>query len=343
LDPNSNDKIEPQNIAVIGSGGWGTALSIILSENNHNVKLWTRELEVEDEINTKRTNSKFLKGVTIPENIIATTNVDDLKECPLIVNTIPTQYIRESIVQYKLPIKGKIIINGSKGIETQSLKRISQLFKEIAGTKKKKYCVITGPSHAEEVARKMPTTVVAASANSELAKYVQSLFLTPNFRVYTSQDVVGCELGGSLKNIIAIAAGIIDGLDLGDNTKAALITRGLAEIKRLGVELGSNKLTFSGLSGLGDLIVTANSRHSRNRLVGEMIGQGKKLDEIIEHMEMVAEGVATTESAYKICTAKDVPMPIIEELYKVLFEDKDPRKAISDLMLRESKKEWWWS
>ena len=343
MDIFSADKTEISEIAVIGSGGWGTALAMLLSENGYRVKLWTRDQDVADEINLNRINSKFLGGVSIPDNIIATNDISDFKDAPVIVNAIPTQYIRESVIQFNLPLHDKYIINGSKGIETQSLKRISQVFSEIGGVKKNQYCIISGPSHAEEVARKMPTTVVAASTNPELAKFTQNIFMTPNFRVYTSSDVVGCELGGSLKNIIAIAGGIIDGLGLGDNTKAALITRGLAEITRLGLELGSKKITFSGLSGLGDLIVTANSKYSRNRLVGEMIGKGKKLPEIQAQMEMVAEGVATTKSAFQICQKLNVPMPIIEEMHKILFEDKDPRLAISELMLRESKKEWWWS
>lgn len=329
-------------IAVIGSGGWGTALAMLLAENKHTVKIWTKDEEVADEINYHKTNEKFLKGVIIPDNITAIHNAAELEPCEIIVNAIPTQYIRESVEKYKIPLEDKIIINGSKGIETKSLKRISQLFNELANVKRKKYCVITGPSHAEEVSRKVPTTVVAASANTDLAELTQSLFMTPYFRVYTSKDVLGCELGGSLKNIIAIAAGIIDGLGMGDNTKAALITRGLAEIKRLGVELGSKKMTFSGLSGLGDLIVTANSKHSRNRSVGELIGKGQKLQDIQAKMEMVAEGVATTNSAYELSKLKDVPMPITEELYKILFENKDPKVAINDLMIRESKKEWWW-
>lgn len=343
MDIFSADKTEISEIAVIGSGGWGTALAMLLSENGYRVKLWTRDQDVADEINLSRINSKFLGGVSIPDNIIATNDISDFKDASVIVNAIPTQFIRESVIQFNLPLHDKYIINGSKGIETKSLKRISQVFNEIGGVKKNQYCIISGPSHAEEVARKMPTTVVAASTNPDLAKFTQKIFMTPNFRVYTSSDVVGCELGGSLKNIIAIAGGIIDGLGLGDNTKAALITRGLAEITRLGLELGSKKITFSGLSGLGDLIVTANSKYSRNRMVGEMIGKGKKLPEIQAQMEMVAEGVATTKSAFQICQKLNVPMPIIEEMHKILFEDKDPRLAISELMLRESKKEWWWS
>lgn len=330
-------------IAVIGSGGWGTSLAMLLAENGHKVKIWTKDEDVAEEINHNRTNEKFLKDVIIPENITAIHNTSELEPCEILINAIPTQYIRESVEKYKIPLQDKIIINGSKGIETKSLKRISQLFNEIGNVKRKRYCILTGPSHAEEVSRKIPTTVVAASANTALAELTQSLFMTPYFRVYTSKDVLGCELGGSLKNIIAIAAGIIDGIGMGDNTKAALITRGLAEIKRLGVELGSKKMTFSGLSGLGDLIVTANSMHSRNRLVGEMIGKGRKLEDIQAEMEMVAEGVATTKSAYELSKLKEVPMPIVEELFKILFENKDPKVAINDLMIRESKKEWWWT
>jgi glycerol-3-phosphate dehydrogenase (NAD(P)+) len=220
--------------------------------------------------------------------------------------------------------------------------RVSEILFNVAGISPENYAVLTGPSHAEEVARKMPTTVVSSSENNDNTRLIQNVFSTNNFRIYSSNDVVGCEIGGSLKNIIAIAAGIIDGLELGDNTKAALITRGLAGMTRLGVALGSNSQTFSGLSGLGDLFVTCNSKHSRNRYVGEQIGKGRKLKEIMDEMKMVAEGIYTTESAYFLAQKHNVELPITEQIYKILFEDVQPMVAIKNLMTRPSKREWWW-
>ncbi|MFP4370105.1 MAG: NAD(P)H-dependent glycerol-3-phosphate dehydrogenase, partial [Candidatus Kapaibacterium sp.] len=210
------------------------------------------------------------------------------------------------------------------------------------GVRPGKFAVITGPSHAEEVARHLPTTVVTASENHSLAEKIQDLFTQPYFRVYTSEDLTGCETGGSLKNVIAIAAGIIDGLGLGDNTKAALLTRGLAEMSRLGIALGANPLTFSGLSGLGDLFVTCNSKHSRNRRVGEKIGKGKTLEEISKETKTVAEGVFTAESAYYLGLKHNVEMPIAEQVFKILFEGREPTEAIKGLMARSTKREWWW-
>lgn len=329
-------------IGIIGAGGWGTALGIVLNQNGYEALLWTHEPETAKSINQYHINKDYLANVQLPETLRCTTDSTELENCDVILNAIPTQFIRSAINDFRIPIKSKHIINGSKGIETGSLMRISEIFQEHAGISAEQYAVLTGPSHAEEVSRKMPTTVVTASENVIFADSIQKIFSNDAFRVYSSDDVVGCEIGGSLKNVIAIAAGIIDGLQLGDNTKAALITRGLAEISRLGIAMGAKTLTFSGLSGLGDLIVTCNSKHSRNRFVGEMIGRGKKLRQIVEEMKMVAEGVKTTESAYHLRIRHDVEMPITEQVYNILFNDIEPKAAIRELMSRTSKREWWW-
>ncbi len=330
------------NIVVLGAGGWGSALAMLLDGKGYNIKLWTHEPEIINEINNQHSNSPYLPGVKFSDSIKATCDIDDIENATIIVNTVPTQYIRSLYGEYKLPVAGKIIVNGSKGIERKTLFQVSEIFSHYCGISADNYVIISGPSHAEEVARNVPTTIVAASENAELAKKIQGIFMTPNFRVYTSDDVIGCEIGGSLKNVIAIAAGIIDGLGMGDNTKAALITRGLAELSRIGIAHGANPLTFSGLSGLGDLFVTCNSNHSRNRSVGEAIGKGKTLDEIMSETKMVAEGISTSESAYCLGKKHNVEMPITEEIYKILFENKKPLDAIGDLMVRQSKREWWW-
>ncbi len=329
-------------IGIIGAGGWGTALATVLAANNHSVTMWTHEKSVADEINTARTNSTFLKGIQIPEVIKATHEPDELEEnAELYVLTVPTQFIRPAILENGFRCQDKIVVSGAKGIENGTLMRVSEIVYDICGVDKDRFVVLTGPSHAEEVGKGLPTTVVAASANQEAASLVQQCFSTPWFRVYSSDDVTGCELGGSLKNVIAIAAGVIDGLEMGDNTKAALITRGLAEMVRLGTAFGADKMTFSGLSGLGDLFVTCNSLHSRNRYVGEQIGKGRTLKDILSEMQMVAEGVSTTKSVHQLQQKQRVEMPICEQMYKILFEDKSPRAAINDLMVRQSKPENW--
>lgn len=329
-------------VSIIGAGGWGTALACILNENLHKVQIWAFEKSVTDEINILHTNNIFLPGIKLPENIKAVNDIAQLDEPDLYFFAIPTQFIRAILVNNILNFKNKIVVNVAKGIEKSTLMRISEIFTDVVVLPAKQYVVVTGPSHAEEVVRKTPTTVVAASKDYANAALVQELLFTENFRLYTSNDVVGCEIGGALKNIIAIAAGIIDGLGLGDNTKAALITRGLAELSRIGIALGANPLTFSGLSGLGDLFVTCNSRHSRNRFVGEQIGKGKMLEEITKDMQMVAEGIHTTQSAYLLAQKNDVEAPIIEQMYKILFEGFNPLEAIKSLMTRQSKQEWWW-
>jgi glycerol-3-phosphate dehydrogenase (NAD(P)+) len=328
-------------IGIIGAGGWGTAMSLVLAENGHNIRLWSYVPEITEEINTKRTNSIFLSGAQIPKNITATSDSSEFGECDLLVMATPTQFIRGVLENFETDLSGKYIVNLAKGIERKTLLRVSELMKEAAGVDTDHYCVLSGPSHAEEVAKQMPTTVVTASDNIEFARTVQKIVSTNYFRIYTSSDVTGCEIGGSLKNVIALAAGVIDGLGLGDNTKAALITRGLVEMTRLGTALGAKARTFSGLSGLGDLFVTANSRHSRNRYVGEQIGRGKTLEAVARVMQMVAEGVHTTESVYHLGQKAGVELPITEQTYAILFGNIDPIDAVQQLMNREHKKEWW--
>ncbi|MFP4527626.1 MAG: NAD(P)H-dependent glycerol-3-phosphate dehydrogenase [Candidatus Kapaibacterium sp.] len=331
-----------EKISVVGAGGWGTAVALVLADSGfENIKMWAHEPAVVEEINSLRSNEIFLAGAKIPQQITATADPAELEDSRIIFMAVPTQYIREVVRLFGDSLKNQFIVNLSKGIERKSLMRISELLGESAGIPPSNYCVLSGPSHAEEVVRRMPTTVVAASDNKDFARAVQSLFTANYFRVYSSEDVTGCEFGGSLKNVIAIAAGMIDGIGLGDNTKAALITRGLAEITRLGTKLGADSFTFSGLSGLGDLLVTANSRHSRNRYVGEQIGRGKSLNAVSGKMQMVAEGVHTTESAYQLGRKAGVELPITEQLYRILFEGVDPVEALDELMTRSNKREWW--
>lgn len=330
-----------RKIGIIGIGAWATALSILLFENGYDIVVWSQEVDVLENIKRKSENEKYLPNVKIPLGITFTEQIKVLNDCELLIQGIPTQFVRNVVGNYKLELKGKKIVNVAKGIEKGSLKRVSEIFSDF-GIESKDYSVLTGPSHAEEVALKVPTAVVVASESNNLSHMVQKIFSNKYFRVYTSNDVVGCELGGALKNVIAIAAGIVDGLHLGDNSKAALITRGLAEITRLGVAMGANPLTFSGLSGLGDLIVTCNSKFSRNRFVGEQIAKGKNLSEILSGMYAIAEGVDTTVSAYQLSLKYQVELPITKKVYEILFKGLNPKEALMNLMLRETKPEWWW-
>jgi glycerol-3-phosphate dehydrogenase (NAD(P)+) len=331
-------------IGIIGAGGWGTALAVLLHSNGHTVKLWAYREEDAQTILEQRENITFLPGVHIPKRIRITTDLEKaIFRKNLIVTAVPTQYLRsvmESLSNKNF--RNRIIVNVAKGIEKGSMMTGSEILLDVLKrVRKQNVAVLSGPSHAEEVSRKVPTAVVASSFELDTAKVARSVFLTPYFRVYHSGDIKGVELGGSLKNIIAIGAGICDGAQLGDNTKAAIMTRGLAEIARLGVALGAQFQTFAGLSGMGDLIVTCMSRHSRNRYVGEQIGKGRKIEEIIGEMKMVAEGVDTTRSAHDLSKKHFIDTPIITELYRVLFEDKDPIQATHDLMNRDAKAEVW--
>ncbi|MBH0157473.1 NAD(P)H-dependent glycerol-3-phosphate dehydrogenase [Fictibacillus sp. 5RED26] len=325
------------NVAVLGAGSWGTALAIVLADNGHNVSLWGRREDQVSEINNKHMNEKYLPGVELPENIQATTQLNEcVKDADTIVLVTPTKAMREVLGQLKNELISPVtIVHASKGIEPGTYKRISEIIEEeLPETVLDSVVVLSGPSHAEEVSLRQPTTVTVSSVNMESAEKVQDLFINQNFRVYTNPDVVGVELGGALKNIIALGAGLSDGLGYGDNAKAALITRGLAEIARLGTHMGANPLTFSGLTGIGDLIVTCTSVHSRNWRAGNMLGKGMKLEDVLENMGMVVEGVRTTQAAYELSKREEVEMPITQVLYDVLFNGKGAKQAVDDLMQR---------
>jgi glycerol-3-phosphate dehydrogenase (NAD(P)+) len=327
------------NISVIGAGGWGTTLSIILNERHNRVILFEYFKNYAEVLNKKRENIKFLKGIKIPDDILITNNLREaINESEVIVLAVPSHFMRSILLKIrKYNCNNKLFISVTKGIEQKTLLTMSQIIKEIIKTEI--IAVLSGPSIATEVARKVPTTVVVASKYMNIAEKVQNIFFTNYFRVYTSQDVTGVELGGALKNVIAIAAGILDGLKIGDNTKAGLITRGIAEIKRLGVKMGAKEETFSGLSGLGDLVVTCFSKYSRNRTVGEELGKGRKIQEILKNMEMVAEGVKTTLSAYNLSKKYKVEMPITTEIYNVIYKNKSIYESLADLMSRSPKSE----
>ena len=333
------NKENKKKISVLGTGGWGTALSIVLHNKGHNVTLWGSTPDYVEYLKKHRENKKYLKGIEIPSDLKITSDIAETQiETDLIVIAIPTPYVRKTIKPFKnhyLP--GTPIVSVIKGIENETLMRGSEILRDVLG--EQPIALLLGPSHAEEVARKLPTTVVIACNDIQVAKEIQDIFITERFRVYTNTDVIGVEIGTSIKNVIAIAAGICDGLGFGDNSKAALITRGLAEMTRLGVAMGGQRDTFSGLAGLGDLITTCVSPYGRNRLVGEQIAKGKKLSQILEEMDQVAEGILTTKSVCKLANKYNVEMPITKEIYNILFEDKDPIKAVNELMVREPKSE----
>ena len=326
-------------VGVVGGGSWGTALANILAEKGIHTEIYVRDNEQGYIMKKERENKKYLPGVILSDKLIISDSVEEtIRDKELILLSIPSHTIRAFLLEYKDIIeKEQIIVNSAKGIENESLKTISEIVAEVLP--ENNYVVLSGPSHAEEVGRKMPTTVVSASEKIELAEYIQDVFMTPYFRVYTNTDVKGVELGGSLKNVIALGAGIADGLGYGDNTKAALMTRGIIEISRLGKALGANPLTFTGLAGVGDLIVTCTSMHSRNRKAGILIGEGNSLEETVEKVGMVVEGIKTTKSTYKLSKIKDIEMPITEEIYKVLYEGADVDRAVINLMKRDKKSE----
>ena len=329
-------------IAVLGAGSWGTTLSILLAENSHQVSLWSYRKEDAERIRATRENPAFLPGILIPPAVRVEDDLEaSVEGAEMIVGAVPSQFLRSVVCRLKrLPTAGLTVVNVAKGVENNTLMTMSEMLHDtLPELPASSIATLSGPSHAEEVSRRIPTTVVAASADMETARRVQQAFMLPYFRVYASNDIRGVEIGGSLKNVIAIAAGIIDGADLGDNTKAAVMTRGIAEIARVGVAMGAHIRTFSGLSGIGDLMVTCMSRHSRNRYVGVEIGKGRKLADIVGGMVMVAEGIATTESAFALARRVGVEVPIIAEVYRVLFEEKDPLIACHDLMTRDPKGE----
>ncbi len=329
-------------VAVLGAGGWGTTLSILLHANGHKVTLWEFSKDYCEVLNDKRENVTLLPGITIPAGIKITNDlIEACSNKKLIVVAVPTQFIRSVIknVDFNL-IKDTVLVSVSKGIEVDTDLTVSQILRNVYPEISPAHIgVLSGPSHAEEVSRLIPTAVVAASTDISTSRLIQTTFMRPYFRVYSSLDLIGVELGGAFKNVIAVGAGIIDGLKYGDNTKAAIMTRGVAEISRLGIALGAFPETFAGLSGMGDLIVTCGSKHSRNRYVGEKIGSGMKLKEVLSSMSAVAEGVVTSKSATQLAMKHNIETPITFEVYKILFEDKDAAKACSDLMTREMKAE----
>lgn len=320
-------------VFVLGAGTWGTALSGVLIENNHNIILWHLDKGIVNSMINTRIHPN-LENYLIPSEIEITNSLDKISECEVLLITVPSQFVRSVLRKIPPLQKDTLIVFGSKGIENQSLMTMSDVVKDVLDINDKKIVALSGPSHAEEVITSLPTAVVSASTCIESARQVQILFNTSGFRVYSSDDIIGVQLGGAIKNIIAIAAGICDGIGYGHNTMAALITRGLAEITRLGISLGGRKDTFFGLSGLGDLVVTAGSKLSRNRFVGENIGKGKSLNEILGNMDMVAEGVKTAQSVHDLIQKTGIEMPISEQIYQVLFHDKDPKSAIIELMTR---------
>lgn len=331
-----------KKIALIGAGSWGTALALVLADNGHQVNLWMRSKEQQAEINNRRTNHKYLPGISLSDNIRGFNALEEaLEGTDTAIIAVPTKAIRETMRNIiKLINEPMTFVHVSKGIEPDSLKRISEMIEEeVPVDLLKAVVVLSGPSHAEEVSLRHPTTVTVSSKDMAAAEKVQDLFMNQHFRVYTNPDLLGVEIGGALKNIIALAAGISDGLGYGDNAKAALITRGLAEISRLGTKMGANPLTFSGLAGIGDLIVTCTSVHSRNWKAGNMLGKGHKLDEVLESMGMVVEGVRTTKAAHQLAQKFEINMPITEALYHVLFNSINPKEAVDQLMQRLKKNE----
>ncbi len=326
-------------ISVIGDGGWGTTLAVLLAKKGFDVSLWGAFPEYVKIVKNTRENIKFLPGVKIQDNIAITSSLKEVLDGrDLVVLAVPSQFMRDVLKKMKNEdLKNKRFVSVTKGIENGTLKRMSEVITECLG--KQKLAVLSGPTIALEVANLSPTTAVIASDDEELARDAQEAFFTDRFRVYTSEDMMGVEIGASLKNIIAIAAGTLDGLGFGTNAKAALLTRGLVEIVRLGVAMGAKRETFYGLSGLGDLTTTCVSQYSRNRWFGEEIGRGKKPSDILKETDMVVEGVATSKAAYNLAKKHNVEMPITAEIYRVLYENKDPKIAVHDLMTRSPKPE----
>ncbi|MEA4815772.1 MAG: NAD(P)H-dependent glycerol-3-phosphate dehydrogenase [Lachnospiraceae bacterium] len=328
-----------KKIAIIGSGSWGTALAVMFDKYGHDVTMWSWKEEEASEIRKNKENKEFLPGVEIKDSLKITTSPEEcVLDADIVITAIPSKFVRvnmEKFIPYVKP--NQVILNVAKGMEESSLMRLSEVLCECFPNNK--VCVLSGPSHAEEVGRDIPTACVIASSDIELAKELQVELMNQNFRIYTNTDVIGVELGAALKNVIALAAGMSDGLGYGDNTKAALMTRGMVEIGRLGKAMGGKQETFMGLSGMGDLIVTCTSMHSRNRRAGILLGQGKTLEEALKEVHMVVEGVNTAKSINALADKYNVRMPIAREIKSVLFEGKDPRQAVLDLMMRDKKEE----
>ena len=328
-------------ISVLGAGSWGTTLACLLANNGHNVYLWEINKQAAEKLDKERV-IPFIGGANIPESIVISSDLNIINETEAVLFVVPSHFLRStvnSIKKLNIDLGKKLIISATKGIENETLLRVSQIIEEIYPETKDKIVALSGPSHAEEVSKQIPTVVTSASKSKELAIKARDLFMNDYFRVYTQDDIVGVELGASLKNVFAVAGGIIDGLNFGDNTKAAIISRGLKELISLGVALGGKEKTFYGLSGVGDLMVTCFSKHSRNRNLGEMLAHGKTLEQAEKELKMVAEGVKTCISAYQLGKKLNIELPIINQVYEVLFNNKDAKQAVFDLMTRTPKAE----
>lgn len=331
-----------EKIGVIGAGAWGTALAMLLADRGHNITLWMYEKELAEETARTRENRVYLPGFTLPSSITVTSSLENaVKDSSTLLSVTPSHTVRAVTKQYAsfLP-KDAIIVSASKGIEIETLMPLSEIFRDVLPKEfHNRLCFLSGPSFAKEVAQKMPTAITLASYDSAIGKKAQEILSNTYFRVYTNQDVIGVELAGSLKNVVAIAAGALEGMGFGYNTMAALLTRGLAEMARLGVAMGGNVTTFSGLAGMGDLVLTCTGGLSRNRTLGTRLGKGEKLDDIMKGAKTVAEGVKTAKAARELARKYRIDMPIVDEVYQILYEGKDPKLALKDLMTRELKAE----
>lgn len=333
-----------EHICIIGTGSWGTTLAVLFSRLGLNVTLWARTADEAAALNARRENVNFLPGIPFPLTLHVTHEPESaVRAAHIVLIVVPSQTFRANVQLLRAFVHAdQVIVSATKGIEMNTLRRMSEIVgEELPQMPQERIAVLSGPNLAREIAAGLPASTVVAAQAESVACDVQSTLMSPAFRIYTHTDVIGVELAGALKNIIAIGAGVADGFNVGENAKATLLTRGLAEITRLGVALGANPLTFAGLAGIGDLICTCNSRHSRNHTVGEQLAQGKQLEEILASTKMVAEGTTTTKAAHQLAMRHGVEMPLVEQLYQVLFEGKSPRQAIGDLMLREAKTEFW--
>jgi len=340
--PLSVDRVAEMNIGVVGAGSWGTALANLLAQKGYRIDLWVYEPEIRDSIEKERENPVFLPGIRLSENLVPSCDLKRVLEGKdLVLVVVPSHVMRAAAMRMAGCIApNTIVVSASKGIENDTLMTMTQVLSETLGLSGDRLAVLSGPSFAKEVANHVPTLVTVASESMHTATIAQHVFATPSFRVYTHTDVIGVELGGSVKNVIAIAAGIIDGMALGLDTRAALITRGLAEIRRLGLKMGANPHTFAGLAGVGDLILTCTGDLSRNHTVGKKLGQGMKLAEILSEMKMVAEGIKTSRSVVALARKMDVEMPISTEVYNILYENVSPKDALFRLMTRDLKPEY---
>lgn len=328
-----------KKVTVIGAGSWGSALAIMLCKHGHEVCIWARNKETVQEINERHTNERYLPGIVLPEKLCAYADREAaLEGAEIVISAVPSRAVRLTMVDFAPFLKeGTILVNVAKGLEDGSLLRLSQVMQECVP--QCEICILSGPSHAEEVAKEIPTACLIASEKEEVAKMVQEDFMNPRFRLYTNTDVIGVEMGAALKNVIALAAGMSDGLGFGDNTKAALMTRGMTEMARLGMAMGGKMETFAGLSGIGDLIVTCTSMHSRNRRAGILLGKGMSLPDTLAEVKMVVEGVNTVQAACHLAEKYKVDLPITQAIYDVLFCHKDAKAAVLELMTREGKAE----